>query len=141
MASNAPAYNLQRIPSAIDAFDSQDLGRTGLNAFFNISARWGLTSADQRTLLGSPPRSTFYNWKKTRQAHFGQDTLERISYVLGIYKALHILLPDTEAADGWVKRANDAPLFNGQSALDYMRGGRVVDLADVRRYLDTERGL
>jgi hypothetical protein len=69
-----------------------------------------------------------------------QDTLERISYVMGIYKALHILLPTPQAADAWVKKPNEANITNGKSALERMRGGRVVDLADIRRYLDAERG-
>ena len=33
-----------------------------------------------------------------------------------------------------------AMFFNGQSALGYMLAGQVVDLADVRRYLDGVRG-
>jgi hypothetical protein len=59
---------------------------------------------------------------------------------MGIYKALHILLPTNEMADGWVKKANTAQGFGGKSALDRMLAGRVVDLADVRRYLDAQRG-
>ena len=60
--------------------------------------------------------------------------------MLGIYKALQILLPDPAAADAWVKRPNAAPLFNGRSALDLMLSGRVADLFLVRQFLDAERG-
>lgn len=121
--------------------DIGELGAAALQAFFSITARWGLGADDERILLGNPPRSTFFKWKKERAAaRLSNDVLERISYVMGIYKALHILLPDAAAADGWPKKPNAAPLFNGHSALDTMRGGRVVDLADVRRYLDAERG-
>ena len=67
--------------------------------------------------------------------------LDRISYLLGIYTALNRLLPSARAAEAWVKKANTAPLFQGQSALERMLGGSVVDLADVRRYLDAQRGL
>ena len=59
---------------------------------------------------------------------------------MGIYKALHILLPSELAANDWIHKPNDAPLFNGKSALEKMLQGRVVDLVDVRRYLDAERG-
>ena len=120
--------------------DVQMLGATALQAFFAITSRWGLDTEDERILLGRPPRSTFFKWKKERAARLGHDVIERISYVMGIYKALHILLPSDEAADAWPKKPNDAPLFGGRSALEKMRGGRVVDLADVRRYLDAERG-
>ena len=59
---------------------------------------------------------------------------------MGIYKALRILLPTQEMADGWVKKANTAPGFGGKSALERMLAGRVIDLADVRRYVDAQRG-
>jgi hypothetical protein len=121
-------------------FAPEHLGATALTAFFNIASAWGLSAEDERALLGSPPRSTFFKWKSERTAKLPQDTIERISYVLGIYKALHILLPTPEAADAWIKKPNSAPVTNGKSALERMRGGRVVDLADVRRYLDAERG-
>jgi len=122
------------------ATDPQLLSETALEAFFDLADIWQLNSSDQRRLLGSPPPSTFYKWKSTRRARLAHDTLERISYLLGIYKALHTLLPSREAADGWIHRINEAPGFNGASALDIMRGGNVTDLADVRRYLDAQRG-
>jgi hypothetical protein len=66
--------------------------------------------------------------------------LERLSYVLGIYKSLQILLPEPERADAWVRRPNDAPLFGGGSALGRMLGGQVADLFLVRQYLDAQLG-
>ena len=69
-----------------------------------------------------------------------RDVLERISYVLGIYKALQILFPDPARADAWVKRPNAAPLFAGQRALDRLLSGNVSDLFVVRQYLDAQRG-
>lgn len=127
-------------PADAASFDPEELGATALTAFFNITAAWGLTAEEERTLLGSPPRSTFFKWKSERSAKLSADTLERISYVMGIYKALRILLPTEELANAWVKKANTARGFNGKSALDRMLAGRVIDLADVRRYLDAERG-
>lgn len=121
-------------------FDPDELGSTALTAFFNITAGWGLGAEEERTLLGSPPRSTFFKWKSERAARLSPDTLERISYIMGIYKALRILLPTEEAANAWIKKPNAAPMFGGKSALERMLAGRVVDLADVRRYLDAERG-
>ena len=130
--------SLERAPES--RFKPEHLGATALTAFFSIASAWGLSADDERTLLGSPPRSTFFKWKNERASKLPQDTLERISYVMGIYKALHILLPTPDAADAWVKKPNDAAITNGKSALERMRGGRVVDLADIRRYLDAERG-
>lgn len=122
--------------------DPQRVASAALQAFFNLSIQWGLSAAQERVLLGQPPASTFFKWKSEKTARrLGHDTLERISYLLGIAKALPLLLPSQQAADEWINKPNDAPLFNGQSALDRMLAGHVTDIADVRRYLDAERGL
>ncbi len=91
-------------------------------------------------LLGLQAPSTFYNWRKSAPATLPRDTIERISYVLGIYKALQILIPDPRSADAWIKKPNRAPLFNGKSALARMLTGNVSDLYVVRQYLDAHRG-
>jgi hypothetical protein len=117
--------------------DADKINRAALMAFFNITQQWGLTREQEQILLGSPPRSTFFKWVKEGNGLLTQDILERISYIMGIYKALHILLPAT-AADLWIKKNNTAPLFGGRPALEKMLAGHVVDLADVRRYLDAE---
>jgi hypothetical protein len=133
---------MDAVPHPRTGLDPERVSSAALQAFFNLSGRWGLTAAQERILLGSPPQSTFFKWKAEKTARrLGRDALERISYLLGISKALHILLPSARAADEWVKKPNAAPLFHGQSALDRMLGGSLVDLADVRRYLDAQRGL
>lgn len=111
-----------------------------LRTFFRIVADWKLSAQDTRVLLGNPPESTFYKWKSGQVGQIGRDVIERISYVLGIYKALQILLPNPTSADGWIKRPNAAPVFGGRSALDLMLSGNVADLYLVRQYLDAERG-
>ena len=120
------------------------LGLAAFQAFLNISKKWSLNREQQRILLGGIPTSTYHLWKsnveKAQELKLPKDTLERISYILGIYKALHILLPTQEAADNWINRDNAAHMFNNQSALSKMLAGNVVDLADVRRYLDAQRG-
>lgn len=110
-----------------------------LKAFFGITQKWGLSAEQERSLLGIP-KATFYRWKQHLDGSLSLDTLERISYVLGIYKALRILLPTEQAATQWIHKPNSAPLFGGKSALDKLMKGHVLDLADVRRYLDAERG-
>ncbi len=116
-----------------------------LRTFFNIAAAWHLSVAEQMTLLGVDAKSTFFALKKrATEARdvpgVAREMLERLSYLLGIYKALQILFPNPEFADTWVRRPNTAPLFGGQSALDRMLSGRVADLYVVRQYLDAERG-
>jgi hypothetical protein len=116
------------------------LAGAGLRTFFRIAELWRLSVEEQLKLLGSPARSTYFKWKKSGADALPRDVLERISYVLGIYKALQILLPDEAAADAWVRRPNEAAPFGGGSALDRMLSGNVADLYEVRRYVDAERG-
>jgi hypothetical protein len=111
-----------------------------LRAFLEIARLWKLSAEQQLALLGQPARSTFYKWKKDGAEQLPPDTLERISYVLGVYKALQILFPDPARADEWVWRPNDAPMFGGRPAIERMLRGHVADLYEVRRYLDAQLG-
>jgi Protein of unknown function (DUF2384) len=109
-----------------------------LRAFFRLAELWGLTMEQARLLLGRPSRATLYNWKAGRVRSVSYDTLRRISYLLGIYKALQILYRDPQLADAWISRPNAA--FGGQSALERMLAGDLTDLAAVRAHLDAARG-
>lgn len=123
------------------AVDPARLAAAGLRAWARIAEAWGLSVDEQLRLLGQPPRSTYFAWRKTPdKATLPRDTLERLSNLLGIYKSLQILLPDPAAADAWVRRPNLAPPFGGRSALERMLAGNVSDLHLVRRYLDGVRG-
>ena len=115
-------------------------GGAGLRAFSRIAELWHLSIAEQLSLLGIGSRSTYFKWRKEAQPRLPRDTLERLSYLMGIYKALQLLLPDARAADEWIRRPNDAPLFGGKSALERMLSGNVADLYIVRQYLDAQRG-
>ncbi len=120
---------------------SQRMAAAGLRAFARIAQAWSLSVDEQLVLLGQPPRSTFFAWRKDPdKAALSRDTLERLSNILGIYKSLQILLPDAAAADGWIRKPNTAAPFGGGSALARMLAGNVSDLNLVRRYLDGVRG-
>ena len=128
-------------PAAPADISPERLGAAGLRAFARIAQAWGLSVDEQLCLLGQPPRSTYFAWRKQPdKAALPRDTLERLSNLLGIYKSLQILLPDNAAADAWVRQPNSAPPFGGRSALDRMLAGNVSDLNLVRRYLDGVRG-
>ena len=133
------AVNTSRTPKSARP-DVSSLGGAGLRAFMNIAEAWGLTVAEQLKLLGIASRSTFFTWRREREPRLPRDTLERLSYLLGIYKSLQILLPDPKVADQWVRKPNTAPTFGGGSALERMLSGQVADLYVVRQYLDAERG-
>jgi len=118
----------------------EKLSGPALRTFFRIAELWDLNVEEQITLLGLRSRSTYFKWKRDASIQLPKDTLERISYLLGIHKALQILLPDEQAADAWVRQPNTAALFGGQSALERMLSGHVSDLYVVRKYLDAQRG-
>jgi hypothetical protein len=121
----------------------RELAPTAVRAFSRLAEIWRLTGAQQANLLGleSTQLSTLYKWKgQPQRANLSHDTLDRISYLTGIYKALHILLPNDEAADTWIHRSNDAPLFGGRAPLERMLSRSMHDLFLVRSYLDAERG-
>ena len=117
-----------------------DLGGPALRTFFKLAKAWGLSEKEQMKLLGLNSRSTLHAWKAGRVSKVSRDTLERISYLLGIFKAINILLPDTKRADEWMRLPNKAPLFGGRTALERMTSGNIGDLYVVRQYLDAQRG-
>ncbi len=128
-------------PAAACLPSVERLSAAGLRAFARIAELWQLSVDEQLCLLGQPPRSTFFAWRKQPdQARLPRDTLERLSNLLGIYKSLQILLPEPAAADAWVRRPNLAPMFGGRSALQQMLAGNMSDITLVRRYLDSVRG-
>jgi hypothetical protein len=129
--SAAPRHDT---PPEID----RDAVEAGLRAVFRLFGLWGLSVEEQRVLLGRPSRATLYNWRAGRVRQVPHDTVRRISYLLGIHKALTILYDDAALADAWVRRPNRA--FGGQSALERMLAGDVADLAAVRAHLDAARG-
>jgi hypothetical protein len=118
--------------------DPKVVSSTALKVFFNITQSWGLKSQQERVLLGEPANSTFYKWRNGEGPVVPKDTLERISYVMGIYKALRLLFPTEGQANAWPNKPNRD--FGGATALSVMLQGSVANLADVRRYLDGMRG-
>ena len=111
--------------------------RLALEGFFNIMERWSVDNAITRRILGSPAERTFYEWKKGKVGRMPEDTLRRIGYIAGIWKALQIVYSQPDLADSWIKRPN--AFFGGQTPLERMAAGDVTDLAAVRSYIDAAR--
>lgn len=105
----------------------------------NILDQWQLPREQQCAMLGISERS-WYDWKRRAPARVAGDTLERVSYILGIWKALRLLLPDQQAYQRWPHLPNRAPLFSGRAPIERMAAGQVGDLYAVREWLDGWRG-
>lgn len=101
--------------STIDDPTMTNLGGPALRAFFNIAGCWSLSEHEQLRMLGLVNRPALRRWKSLAQSgasvQVSHDTLERISYVLGIYKAINILLQRPDRADNWMRAGNAAPVL------------------------------
>jgi hypothetical protein len=120
--------------------ERERLSASALKGFFKLAGAWQLRDEDARELLGGVPSSTFYEWKKHPDpVVLKVDIITRVSYLLGIYKALHILYGD-ELADEWVRLPNTNVLFAGRTPLSYMLEGGLLAMQTVRKLLDARRG-
>lgn len=112
---------------------------TALQVFFGITSLWELVEDQEIILLGNPDRQQFDAWKSNKTAdELSEETLLRISHFMAIHKYLVTLLPSKTAAYQWVKKINNAPLFKGDTALNYMLIGDLSHIAEVRHYLESE---
>ena len=118
--------------------DLEKLSPPAIRAFFKIAGLWRLSTDEQIALLGRPARSTFFKWKKDQTGKLTRDQLDRVSYLLGIFKALEVLYPDEPSANAWIKQPNTAPLFGGQSVFAFILSTGIAGLFQVRRYLDAQ---
>lgn len=114
------------------------LSPAALRAFFNIAARWKLRDEDARALLGGVSNGPFYEMKRNPDRTLDTDRLTRVSYLIGIFKALGVLHSDA-LADAWIQRPNSNPLFAGLTPLAYMIRGGLPAMQTVRRLLDARR--
>jgi hypothetical protein len=115
------------------------LSPSAVRAFFNLIARWSLRDEDAKALLGSISNGPYYEMKKNPDRVLDTDRLLRISYLIGIFKALNIL-HSKKLADAWISLPNNNRIFAGQTPLAYMIKGGVPAMQTVRRLLDARRG-
>jgi hypothetical protein len=131
-------YQAEAPPDLAVREERERLSEPGLTAFFSIVARWKVRDEDARALLGGVSNGPFYEMKRKPARVLDVDRLTRISYVIGIFKALQIL-HSRGLADTWVHLPNTNAIFGGRSPLDYMIHGGLPALQTVRRLLDARR--
>jgi len=120
--------------------ERERLSASALKAFFNIMERWQVRDEDARALLGGVSNGPYYELKRDPAGKVLEaDRLLRVSYLIGIFKALHIL-HGRALADQWVRLPNTHRLFGGDTPLSYLVQGGVPALQTVRRLLDARRG-
>lgn len=119
--------------------ERERLSPAAMRTFFNIMDRWEIRDEDGRALLGGVSNGAFYDMKKSPDRVLEADRLLRISYLIGIFKALNILYSE-KLADSWIQLANSNRIFGGQAPLAYMIKGGLPAMQIVRRLLDARRG-
>ena len=115
------------------------LSASALEGFFRLTKRWNLRDDDAKQLLGGVSNGPYYEMKR----HPGNrvldpDTLLRISYLLGIFKALNSL-HGQPLADEWIGLPNSNRIFGGGTPLGYMIQGGLPGMSTVRRLLDARQ--
>lgn len=113
------------------------LSQSAADGLFAILERWQLSAERAAELLGGMPQSSLSKLKSA--AGIRPDEMTRISYMVGIYRALHSLLP-SDLADCWMTRPNDNLLFAGGTPLEYVIRGGIPGLQRVRSLLDEACG-
>ena len=134
----ATRYRVDTPPDLTSRHERERLSAPALKAFFNIMARWNVRDEAARALLGGITNGPFYEWKKDPDRTIDTDRLTRISYLIGIFKALHIL-HGKNLADEWVQLPNSNPIFKGETPLAFMMRGGLPAMHTVRRLLDARR--
>ena len=109
------------------------LSSAAIRAFINIARKWKLTEEQSRALLGGLASSTFHAWKTNPKRTLDQDTLTRVSLLIGIYKALHIYFGKPWAGDLRVTLENRGSLFAGRTHLAFMMQRGQPGMVELRR--------
>ena len=123
-------------------FDDAVIERALPGAFrvaIRVMEGWKLSKAEMARVLDIKPRTLARYIKNGEPAEASMSLVERISYVLGIEKALEIL-SGAEDAVHWINNPSQAPIFGGHKPRELITSGYVADLYRTRQYLDAWRG-
>jgi len=131
-------YSPEGAPDLSARAERERLSEPALRGFFNVMGLWSVRDEDARVLLGGVTNGPFYEWKRDPNRVLDTDRLTRISYLIGIYKALQIL-HGRALADEWMQLPNQNPIFGGQTPLAYIMRGGLPAMQVVRRLLDARR--
>lgn len=133
-ATIAPPANLA------DVAPRQRLTPAAVAGVVHLADLWRLTSAEICALIGDVSERTWFRMKKGEwDGVLSQDSLTRISTLVGIFKGLRLLFSE-HLADEWVRLPNKGPLYGGRRPLDVMIEGGIPKLLQVRQHIDALRG-
>lgn len=137
---SVPGYQTEIAVNLSDPVTRRRLSSSAIKGFLSIMEKWGVRDPDARLLLGGISTGSYYAWKKASKGRvLDQDTLMRISMLIGIFKALNILY-SPKLADAWTTLPNTNPMFRGETPLAYMIQRGQPGMMHVRQLLDSRRG-
>jgi hypothetical protein len=123
-----------------DAAARERLTPAAVDGVVRLGEIWRLTSVEICALLGDVSERTWFRMKKGEWTGvLSQDTLTRISALIGIFKGLRLLFSE-QLADEWVRLPNKGGLYGGRRPLDVMIEGGIPKMLQVRRHIDALRG-
>jgi hypothetical protein len=135
-AKAVPGNSFRPPADLSDPLKRKEISPTAIKMFGCITDHWALTEAQSLALLGGVAPPTYHFWRTAPEGReLNQDTLTRVSLVIGIYKALHGYFSDS-LADGWIRYVNRAPMFSGRTPVDFMIQEGIPGLLQMRRMLD-----
>ena len=134
------ALPLPTVPNLADPVVRTRLTPASVDGVVRLAEIWRLTGAEVCSLLGDVSERTWFRMKKREwSGTLSQDTLTRISALVGIFKGLRLLFSEPLSHE-WVRLPNKGPLFGGRRPLDAMIEGGIPTMLDVRRHIDALRG-
>jgi hypothetical protein len=127
-------------PNLADGNTRERLTPAAVDGVVRLAEIWRLNSTEICALLGNVSERTWFRMKKGEwSGALSQDTLTRVSTLIGIFKGLRLLFSEP-LSDEWVRLANKGPLYGGRRPLDVMIEGGIPKMLEVRRHIDALRG-
>jgi hypothetical protein len=127
-------------PNLADVSTRQRLTPAAVAGVVQLSEIWRLTSTEACALLGDVSERTWFRMKKDEwPGALSQDSLTRVSAIVGIFKGLRLLFSEP-LSDEWIRLPNKGPLYGGRRPLDVMIEGGIPKMLEVRRHIDALRG-
>lgn len=115
--------------------DIKQTDRVAVEMFDHIvSKQWALSDSQCQKLLGI--ESVEVQSAINSGMSLTEQQLKRVSLIIGIYRALHILFINEQQANSWITKPNTA--FDGQTALEVMLQTGISGLEQVNGYLQAQ---
>lgn len=127
-------------PEDVTRRNRKRLSGPGMRTFVRIAAEWALSTDEQARMLAAESADTYSDWvnkaNSRRDLVLPVTALARISAVLGIYRALHVLFDSHQARLAWLESPHDAPWCQGQVPKAVLMTGDLGSMLAVRKHLD-----